>query len=69
MDLKRKISGQLVIEVFANIVLPYVVYLTTQAHIGQVRALLVASLPPIVLLLWAGAESGSCSCASNLSPA
>ena len=51
MDLKRKISGQLVIEVFANIVLPYVVYVTTQAHIGPVRALLVASLPPIVFSL------------------
>jgi hypothetical protein len=48
MDVTSKISGKLVIEVLANLVLPYVIYLTTQAHIGQVRALLVASLAPAV---------------------
>jgi hypothetical protein len=51
MDLTSKISGKLVIEVLANLVLPYVIYVMTQAHIGQVRALLVASLAPVVWTL------------------
>src|SRR3984885_8168249 len=51
MDLGSKISGKLVIEVLANFVLPYVIYVMTQAHIGQVRALLGASLAPVVWTL------------------
>ena len=35
-------------EVAANFVLPYLIYILTQAKIGQVDALLAASLPPIL---------------------
>jgi len=41
------------IEVLANVLLPYVIYLKTVSGIGQVHALLAASLPPI---LWSGIE-------------
>jgi uncharacterized membrane protein (DUF485 family) len=41
------------VEIFANFVLPYLVYTQTQAKIGQVDALLAASLPPI---LWSMIE-------------
>ena len=47
----RKVPGKLLIEILSNIVLPYVIYLTMQGHIGQVRALLAASLPPIIFSL------------------
>jgi hypothetical protein len=51
MNLMRKVPGKLLVEILVNLVLPYVIYLTTQAHIGQVRALLAASLPPIIFSL------------------
>ena len=40
-------------EVLANFVLPYVIYVLTSDRLGQVHALMVASLPPIV---WSGVE-------------
>nr|WP_321986863.1 VC0807 family protein [uncultured Lichenicoccus sp.] len=41
------------VELLANFALPYLVYLETAPHIGDVRALLASSLPPI---LWSIAE-------------
>jgi hypothetical protein len=43
-----KFYGQLTLEVLANLVRPYVVYILMQSHIGQVRALLLATVPPIL---------------------
>ena len=48
-----KISYTIGIEVLVNLVLPYLIYIQTEAHIGQVHALLASSLPPI---LWSGVE-------------
>jgi hypothetical protein len=48
MNLVRKVPAKLLIEILANLVLPYVIYLAMEGHIGQVRALLAASLPPII---------------------
>lgn len=53
MALTRKAFGGVVIELLVNVALPYVIYVRTQASIGQVHALLAASLPPIV---WSGIE-------------
>jgi hypothetical protein len=41
------------IELCVNVGLPYLVYVGTQARIGEVHALLAASVPPI---LWSGIE-------------
>ena len=48
-----KAVGNIAIELLVNIALPYVIYVKAEAGIGQVRALLAASLPPI---LWSGIE-------------
>lgn len=48
MALTGKAVGNIAIELLVNIALPYVIYIKTEAHIGQVHALLAASLPPIV---------------------
>jgi hypothetical protein len=40
-------------EIAVNLVLPYVIYVQAEPHIGQVHALLASSLPPI---LWSGVE-------------
>jgi hypothetical protein len=42
-----------IIELCVNVALPYLVYVATQPHIGQVHALLAASVPPI---LWSVIE-------------
>jgi hypothetical protein len=47
MGLSRKAAGSIVIELLVNLVLPYVIYVRTEAGLGQVHALLAASLPPI----------------------
>jgi hypothetical protein len=48
MALDRKILGSIAIELLVNFLLPYVIYVKAEAGIGQVHALLAASLPPIV---------------------
>lgn len=44
----RKASGTFWIEVLANFVLPYLIYVKAESHIGQVHALMFATLPPII---------------------
>lgn len=53
MALNRKTIGTTVIELCVNVALPYFVYALAESHIGQVHALLAASLPPI---LWSAME-------------
>jgi hypothetical protein len=53
MALTRKAIGSIVIELCVNVVLPYLVYVLLEARIGQVHALLAATLPPI---LWSVIE-------------
>jgi hypothetical protein len=53
MALTRKAIGSIVIELCVNVVLPYLVYVLLGARIGQVHALLAATLPPI---LWSVIE-------------
>src|SRR3984885_12166192 len=53
MGLNPKAVGNIAIELLVNIALPYVIYVRAEADMGQVRALLAASLPPI---LWSGIE-------------
>jgi hypothetical protein len=53
MALTRKTFGSIAIELFVNFLLPYVIFIKAEAGIGQVRALLAASLPPI---LWSAIE-------------
>jgi hypothetical protein len=53
MALTRKAIVSIVIELCVNVVLPYLVYVLLEARIGQVHALLAASLPPI---LWSAIE-------------
>jgi hypothetical protein len=53
MALTRKAIGSMVIELCVNVVLPYLVYVLLEARIGQVHALLVATLPPV---LWSVIE-------------
>jgi hypothetical protein len=48
MALTRKTLGSIAIELLVNFLLPYVIYVKAEAGIGQVHALLAASLPPIV---------------------
>jgi hypothetical protein len=48
MALDRKTLGSIAIELLVNFLLPYVIYAKAEAGIGQVHALLAASLPPIV---------------------
>jgi hypothetical protein len=48
MALTRKTLGSIAIELLVNFLLPYVIYVKAEARIGQVHALLAASLPPIV---------------------
>ncbi|MFL6428273.1 MAG: VC0807 family protein [Acidobacteriaceae bacterium] len=48
MRLTRKAFVDVAIEVLVNLALPYVIYIRTEAYLGQVRALLAASLPPIL---------------------
>lgn len=53
MALSGKALGSTIIELLANVALPYLVYVKAEASHGQVCALLAASLPPIV---WSGIE-------------
>jgi hypothetical protein len=53
MALNPKTVGNIAIELLVNIALPYLVYVKAEASQGQVRALLAASVPPI---LWSGIE-------------
>jgi hypothetical protein len=55
MALDRKTLGIIAIELLVNFLLPYVIYAKAEAGIGQVHALLAASLPPIV---WSLIEFG-----------
>jgi hypothetical protein len=55
MALDRKTLGSIAIELLVNFLLPYVIYVNAEASIGQVHALLAASLPPIV---WSVIEFG-----------
>jgi hypothetical protein len=48
MALDRKTLGSIAIELLVNFLLPYVIYVKSETGIGQVHALLAASLPPIV---------------------
>jgi hypothetical protein len=47
MGLIGKASRNIAIELLVNILLPYVIYIKAEASLGQVHALLSASLPPI----------------------
>jgi hypothetical protein len=47
MALDRKTLGNIAIELLINFLLPYLIYVEAEAGIGQVHALLAASLPPI----------------------
>jgi hypothetical protein len=53
MALTRKAFVGAAIELCVNVALPYLVYVGTEARIGQIHALLVASVPPI---LWSAIE-------------
>src|ERR1700761_3005385 len=53
MAINSKVVGNIAIEPLVNIALPYVIYVKGEAGLGQVRALLAASVPPI---LWSGIE-------------
>jgi hypothetical protein len=53
MALDRKTLGSIAIELLVNFLLPYVIYVKAEAGIGQVHALLAASIPPI---LWSAIE-------------
>jgi hypothetical protein len=53
MALDRKTLGSIVIELLVNVALPYLVYVKAESSLGQVRALLAASVPPII---WSGIE-------------
>ncbi|HTU50392.1 MAG TPA: VC0807 family protein [Acidobacteriaceae bacterium] len=53
MALARKIFVNSGIEILVNFVLPYVIYVQTEAKIGAAHALMAASLPPI---LWSVVE-------------
>ena len=53
MAINPKAVGNIAIELLVNIVLPYVIYVKAEAGLGQVGALLAASVPPI---LWSGLE-------------
>jgi hypothetical protein len=53
MALDRKTLGSIVIELLVNLALPYLVYVKAESSLGQVRALLAASVPPII---WSGIE-------------
>jgi hypothetical protein len=48
MALNPKTLGNIAIEILVNFLLPYLIYIKAEAGIGQVHALLAASLPPIV---------------------
>jgi hypothetical protein len=48
MALTPKMLGSIAIELLVNFLLPYVIYVKAEVGIGQVHALLAASLPPIV---------------------
>jgi hypothetical protein len=48
MALTPKTLSNIAIEILVNFLLPYVIYVKAEAGIGQVHALLAASLPPIV---------------------
>jgi hypothetical protein len=48
MGLTRKTFCSIAIELLVNFLLPYLIYVEAEAGIGQVHALLAASLPPIV---------------------
>lgn len=53
MKLSAKAIAGTALELCVNVGLPYLVYVATQARIGQVHALLAASVPPIV---WSAIE-------------
>src|ERR1700742_2604809 len=53
MAINPKTIGNIAIELLVNIALPYVIYIRAETSIGQVHALLAASVPPI---LWSAIE-------------
>lgn len=53
MGLTRKAFLNVGIEILVNFVLPYLIYIKAEAHIGQAHALMAASLPPV---LWSVIE-------------
>jgi hypothetical protein len=48
MSLTRKATVNAGIEILVNFVLPYLIYVKTESSLGQARALMAASLPPIL---------------------
>jgi hypothetical protein len=48
-----KAIRNIAVEILVNIVLPYLIYVKAEPRLGSVRALLAASVPPI---LWSGIE-------------
>jgi hypothetical protein len=48
MTIGPKAVGNIATELLVNIALPYVIYVKAEAPIGQVHALLAASIPPII---------------------
>jgi hypothetical protein len=53
MTISPKAVGNIATELLVNIALPYLIYVKAEAPIGQVHALLAASIPPI---LWSAIE-------------
>ena len=53
MGLTRKAFLNVGIEILVNFVLPYLIYIKAETHIGQAHALMAASLPPV---LWSVIE-------------
>jgi hypothetical protein len=53
MAVISKAAGNMALEVIANLVLPYLIYIRTETHLGPAHALMAASLPPI---LWSAIE-------------
>jgi hypothetical protein len=53
MTISPKAVGNIATELLVNIALPYLIYVKAEVPIGQVHALLAASIPPI---LWSAIE-------------
>lgn len=51
----RKNGGQIAVEALVNFILPFVIYTYAEGRLGDVRALLASSIPPI---LWSMVEFG-----------
>jgi hypothetical protein len=48
MNLTRKATLNIAVEILVNFILPYLIYVKTERSLGQAHALMAASLPPIL---------------------